>query len=71
MLSEELDSIHTALGLVLSKANSEGAAIIRLCRRNLLEAKKEAARMEDLCSPISDYNIIHGKHGKETKYGQN
>lgn len=71
MLSEELDSIHTALGTVLSKANSEGAAIIRLCRRNLEEAKKEAVRMEDLCSPLSDYNIIHGAHGKETRHGQN
>ena len=71
MLSEELSSIHTALGTVLGKANPEGAAIIRICRRNLEAAKEQAEAMEEHFSPISDYNLIRNaqQYSKEKRHG--
>lgn len=63
MLSEELKSIQLALSAVLPKANPEGAAIIRLCRRNLEAAAEQAEEMEKHFCPISEENTHHYVRG--------
>ena len=42
MLSEELWSIHIALGEVLGKLDPDGADLVRQCRRNLNAAAEQA-----------------------------
>ncbi len=47
MLSEELKSIHEALGKILGKMEPEAAEKLRICRRNLNEAIEMADHMEN------------------------
>lgn len=51
MLKEELLSILAALGEVLGHVqNEEQAALLRVCRRNLLAAAKQAEILENTLS---------------------
>lgn len=51
MLSEELRSIHRALGNVLGRLDPDGADLIRQCRRNLDAAAEQAAELESRLVP--------------------
>lgn len=46
MLSEELKSIHAALGILLGKLDVDNADLLRQCRKNLEAAEDMAANME-------------------------
>lgn len=51
MLSEELKSIHAALGRLLGKLDPENADFLRRARRNLDEAAEQAEYMENRIYP--------------------
>lgn len=51
MLSEELKSIRTALGELMSKVDNESADLLRQCRGNLEDAAEQAQRMEEAFCP--------------------
>ena len=51
MLSEELWSIHIALGEVLGKLDPDGADLVRQCRRNLNAAAEQAVDLEKRLVP--------------------
>lgn len=51
MLSEELRSIHIALGNILGRLDPDGADLIRQCRRNLDAAAEQAAELESRLVP--------------------
>lgn len=53
MLSEELRSIHAALGGVLGKLDPDLAALVRQCRRNLDAAAEQAGELEARLVPMS------------------
>lgn len=57
MLSEELRSIHIALGNVLGRLDPDGADLVRLCRRNLDAAAEQAAELEKRLVPGLDAAI--------------
>ena len=46
MLSEEIRSVHLALGNLAGKIAPEEYELVRLCRRNLLAAECTAREME-------------------------
>lgn len=48
MLSEELKSISAALEPLLGRVGADDAALVRICRRNLVAAADQAAHMEAL-----------------------
>lgn len=57
MLSEELRSIHIALGEVLGKLDPDGADLVRQCRRNLNAAAEQAVELENRLVPGLDAAI--------------
>ena len=46
MLSEDLRTAHNALGMVLSRTDPEGAAVLRLIRRNFEDYIDQAVHYE-------------------------
>ena len=54
MLSEELRSIHIALGDVLGKLDPDNADLVRQCRRNLDAAAAQAVELEQRLVPGAD-----------------
>lgn len=52
MLSEELMSIHVALGGMLGRLNPEEAEIVRQCRRNLDATAEQAGELETRLVPL-------------------
>lgn len=54
MLSEELKSIHEALGKILGKMEPDAACKLRICRRNLDEAIEMANNMEKNFRPVTE-----------------
>lgn len=57
MLSEELWSIHIALGEVLGKLDPDGADLVRQCRRNLNAAAEQVVELENRLVPGLDAAI--------------
>ncbi len=55
MLSEELESIHEALGKILGKMDPDAACKLRICRRNLDEAIEMANHMEKNFRPVDSF----------------
>lgn len=51
MLTEEITSIHGALGAVLSRVDVESADVVRLCRRNLTALAEQVAELENRLVP--------------------
>lgn len=48
MLSEEIGTVHAALGNLAGKIGEEEWELVRLCRRNLLAVQSAAGEMEKL-----------------------
>ena len=46
MLSNEIKSVHAALGALAGQIPEEQWAVVKLCRDNLLAAANSAAQME-------------------------
>lgn len=53
MLSNELRSIHAALGCVLARVDVESAELVRLCRRNLAASADVAETLETTFVPAA------------------